>query len=388
MRDAQIGGDAMSIHKWLVGLSLAVIMVSALGINAMLFSARNFQFNLAQVAPQTNGVIDVPALFEAQRQIADIQLATSETRAALTQVENQITELDASVQNAERERNTTRAEIAGAVASIEARAQAPVAESAALLDTPQLEGRVQSLAARTDLAPSDQQSLAAVRGQLEQLETIEASLGDRDADRVTLNAQVRLLGGQVAEADRRIIALRQAVAPNDQFERILSEVRALDRTSPLHVGTTLVQLHPTFMSTVLVLLMGLLGAILYLFPAYMSRVNPVTFAEIAMRSIFGMVTALAFYIVANATLAGFSFVPTTQGGTTLNSGATINPFTVSLIGIIAGIMADDIARWIRNRGSELFGGAPAGAAATTTANTQDGDTSFTGVNPHGGPNVG
>lgn len=377
----------MSFHKWVVGLALALIMVSALGVNALLFSARNFQFNLAQIAPDTYGVIDVAALFEAQRQVEEIEAATAQTRAALTQVENQLAELDGAARNAEQQRNAARAEVAGALAEIEARAQAPVAESAALLDAPALQGRIAALAARTDLAPADQQSLAALRGEVDELIALEDSLGARDAERVTLAAQQRLLGGQVAEADRRIIALRQAVAPHDQFGRILNEVRALDRTSPLHIGTTLVQLHPTVMSTVLVLLMGLLGAILYLFPAYMSRANPVTFAEIAVRSIFGMVTALAFYIVANATLAGFSFVPTSQGGATLNSAAAINPFTVSLIGIIAGIMADDIARWIRNRGSELFGGA-APAATTTTANTQDGDASFAGVNPHGGPNVG
>ncbi len=254
-----------------------------------------------------------------------------------------------------------------------------------MLDAQGLQARIATLAARPGLAPADQQMLASVRGQIDQLATLESTLETRDAERATLVAQQRLLGGQTAEAERRVIALRQSIVPDDKFDRIASEVRALQRTSPLNVGTTLVQLHPTFMSTVLVLLMGLLGAILYLFPAYMSRANPVTFAEIAVRSIFGMCTALAFYIVANATLAGFSFVPTSPGSTTLNSGVSINPFTVSLIGIVAGVMADDIARWIKNRGGELFGGGAAAPAATTTANTQDGDASFTGVNPHGGP---
>jgi hypothetical protein len=135
--------------------------------------------------------------------------------------------------------------------------------------------------------------------------------------------------------------------------------------------------------------MGLLGAILYLFPAYMSRANPVTFAEIAVRSIFGMVTALAFYIVANASISGLAFVP---GGTT-ETATAINPFTVSLIGIVAGIMADDIAKWIQRRGSEILGGTPgvpapapsaAPAPSSGLAHTADAGPGA-GVNPHGGP---
>jgi hypothetical protein len=98
--------------------------------------------------------------------------------------------------------------------------------------------------------------------------------------------------------------------------------------------------------------MGVLGAILYLFPAYMSRANPVTFAEIAVRVLFGMCTALAFYVVANAAVTGLGFA----GGDTAPSGAQLNPFTLSMIGVVAGIMADDIAKWIHRRGTELLGG--------------------------------
>jgi hypothetical protein len=112
----------------------------------------------------------------------------------------------------------------------------------------------------------------------------------------------------------------------------------------------------------------------------------VTFAEIAVRSIFGMVTALAFYIVANASVAGLAFIP---GGQQADMATAMNPFTVSLIGIVAGIMADDIARWIQRRGSELLGGTPGTpaappAAATGLAHTADAGPGA-GVNPHGGP---
>jgi hypothetical protein len=41
-------------------------------------------------------------------------------------------------------------------------------------------------------------------------------------------------------------------------------------------------------------------------------------------------------------------------------------------------MADDIAKWIQRRGSEILGGQP--SQGRTPA-----DVGFTGVNPHGGP---
>jgi hypothetical protein len=173
----------------------------------------------------------------------------------------------------------------------------------------------------------------------------------------------------------------------EHYDRLRSEALALVATSPLGLGAALVQAHPTVMSTVLVLLMGLLGAILYLFPAYMSRPTPVTFAEIGVRSLFGMVTALAFYIVANASIAGLAFVPGGAGG---EAATAVNPFTVSLIGIVAGIMADDIAKWIHRRGGELLGagGAPQ-TPASSPASARPGVGSDAGpgagVNPHGGP---
>ena len=100
-----------------------------------------------------------------------------------------------------------------------------------------------------------------------------------------------------------------------------------------------------------------------------------TKAEIIVRLIFGMCAALAFYVLANAAVAGFSIASNVQQATT---SAMLNPFTVSLVGIVAGVMSEDIAKWIQDRGRGIFtpGGAPAPAAASDE---------FTGVNPHGGP---
>jgi hypothetical protein len=74
-------------------------------------------------------------------------------------------------------------------------------------------------------------------------------------------------------------------------------------------------------------------------------------AEIAVRLIFGMCAALAFYVLANAAIAGFSIG---AGVTQATTSSLLNPFTVSLVGIVAGVLSEDIAKWIQDRGRGIF----------------------------------
>ena len=95
----------ISFHKWMVGIALTVIMVASLGTNALLFSARNFQFNLAQIAPTTNGVISVQELMDVETQIRQIESDTAGPRGEQIQVERQLAalaEADSTTQNVSR----------------------------------------------------------------------------------------------------------------------------------------------------------------------------------------------------------------------------------------------------------------------------------------------
>src|SRR5262245_42604830 len=106
--------------------------------------------------------------------------------------------------------------------------------------------------------------------------------------------------------------------------------------------------------------MGALGSLLYLFPAYLNRPLPVTMAEIAVRLIFGMCAALAFYVLANAAIAGFAIGSNVPNAPSTSS--ALNPFTVSLVGIVAGVMSEDLAKWIQERGRGFL--TQGGVAAT------------------------
>lgn len=369
----------MTFYKFAVGVVLALAMVTVLALSALVFSSRDFQYGVAQVSPSTNGLISFARLDAAEAQIEQIASASSGPRGELLGIEQQIATLDAEVQNAEASANEARAAMVGAIAEIETRADVQTAESAAAdMSAQGLSQRVNALAGRGGLAPADQQAIAGLVSQVDQLATQEAALDDRSAERAELLTRQRLVGGQVAEANRRVFALQQTVVPDyEHYTRIRSEAYALRNLSPLGFSAFLAQGHPALLSTLLVLLMGALGALLYLFPAYLNRPVPVTMAEIAVRLIFGMCAALAFYVLANAAIAGFSIASNVQQATTA---AALNPFTVSLVGIIAGVMSEDIAKWIQDRGRGIFqqgGAAPAAAAAD--------DTNYAGVNPHGGP---
>lgn len=386
----------MSIHKWMVGFALAVIMVGALFINSLLFSARSFQFSLAQYMEGSNGTLSLADLNDVDSQIDQIMADTAEQRGALIEIEQGLARLDGVAEAQEAEITALIASLASDIATMEERLGIAGGAPPASLDSAALESRALALAGRPGLPAAESPAASSLREKAQRLAALEEAANEREAARTDLLTRQRLTGGTVQESTRRINALKQTIVSDvEHYDRIHDEARALVAASPWGLGAGLVQAHPAFLSTLLVLLMGALGAILYLFPAYMSRATPVTFAEIIVRLIFGMVTALAFYVIANASIAGLSFVP---GQTSAASNAAlINPFTVGLIGVVAGVMADDIARWIQRRGTEILGGQPGVpppvVTTTTTTTIQPGtpaasrveDPGFSGINPHGGP---
>lgn len=351
----------MTFYKFAVGVVLALAMVAVLFMSALVFSSRDFQFGVAQVAPSTNGLVSFARLEEAQQQIDRIEQETRDPRGELLEVQARIDAIDAAARAAQTRLNETRSNMVLEIAQIETNAQIEAASSAAADTSAQaLSTRINTLASRPNLAPTDQQTVVALASQAEQLAQDEQTLIESDANRETLAARQRLLSGQVAQSDARIFALQQSVVPNyEHFARIRNEAQALQGLSVLGISADLAQGHPALLSTALVVLMGALGALLYLFPAYLNRAVPVTMAEIVVRIIFGMCAALAFYMLANAAIAGFSITSSVQQATT---SAALNPFAVSLIGIVAGVLSEDIAQWIQERGRGIF--QQGGAAAT------------------------
>jgi hypothetical protein len=350
----------MTLYKFSVGTVLAVAMVGVMGAGALVFSSRDFQYGVAQVAPSTSGRVDFAALDRVDADIAALREQTADTRRQFTEVSERIAALD----RAEAAVSGSRVELVGGIANIEQRAN--VTDAGADNSTQALSRRINTLAGQQGLSAADQQAVSTLATQVAELGQQESAVEASGAERASLAAQQRLIGEQVEQSDSQIHMLQRGVVTEyEQYDRIRNEAHSLRSLSVLGVSAYLAQGHPSLLSTMLVLLMGALGSLLYLFPAYLNRAEPVKMSEVFVRLIFGMLAALAVYVVANGAIAGFSFgsSPTAQLTTT---SATLNPFTVSLIGIIAGVMSEDIAAWIKERGRGVLGGAAASSSASSS----------------------
>ncbi len=368
----------MTLKRWFAGFFLLLLMVTALFVNSILFSARSFQHNLFTVDPSSGGVISLTELAAVDVQVAELERQTAPQRGEAAQAAQNAAAAQLELDTARDGVAAMQVKLLSTVAALEERAGLPPAAATGAFDTADVAQRLERIGAQRTTAAQTREAVITARADLIKLADAEEALGPKEETLARLETEKRRIGEFIETSNRAVLGLKGQFG--DNFQRIRNEARALEASSPFGLGSNLVSMHPTFLTTMLVCLMGALGALLYLFPAYLNRANNIYFADIVVRLVFGMVTALAFYIVANASIAGLTFMPG-QDATT-NAGASLNPFAVSLIGITAGIMADDIAAWIRERGREVFGGARGGGGGAAAPAAPAGDSM---PNPHGGP---
>lgn len=371
----------MTVKRWFAGFFLLLLMITALFVNSILFSARSFQHNLYQVDPGSGGVISLTELAAVDSQVAELERQTAPQRGEAAQAEQKAAAAKLELDAANDAIAAMQIRLLSTVASLEERASLPPAAATGAFDSADIAQRLERIGAQRTTAAQTRDGVIAARAELIKLADAEEALAPKEQEFAKLEAEKRRVGEFIETSNRAVLGLKGQFG--DNFQRIRNEARALEASSPFSLGSKLVSMHPTFLTTVLVCLMGALGALLYLFPAYLNRANNIYFSDIVVRLVFGMVTALAFYIVANASIAGLTFMPGQDASS--NVGASLNPFAVSLIGITAGIMADDIAAWIRERGREVFGGARPGATAAATPASAAPPVGGSMPNPHGGP---
>jgi len=342
----------MTFHRWFAGFFLLILMVIALFVNSLLFSARSFQDNLAHVAPETGGVLSVAELNRVEASVALLENQTSPQRGEAMQFELQAAAAKKALDNARDALAASQARLLAHVGDLEATSGFTPAAASGEFDPADVAQRLDRIASARATAAQTRDGVIAARTDLSRIAQADEAIPALERDFAKLEGEKTRAGEFVATSERTILGLKGQFGSD--FTRVRNEAHALMASTPFGLGANLVEMHPTFLSTVLVCIMGGLGALLYLFPAYLNPSSKIFFSDIVVRLVFGMVVALAFYIVANATVAGLSFVP--SSGEPGAAGASLNPFSVSLIGITGGIMADDIAAWILKRGRELLGG--------------------------------
>jgi hypothetical protein len=111
----------------------------------------------------------------------------------------------------------------------------------------------------------------------------------------------------------------------------------------------LVTTQPDILTLTLVIMMGVLGSSLQMTYAFFKQHRVERLGEYLLRVCVGAITALVIFIVAKAG------VPIIADASRLGGDAAINPYFVSFLAIISGLMSDNAIRSVQNQGAKFFG---------------------------------
>ena len=111
----------------------------------------------------------------------------------------------------------------------------------------------------------------------------------------------------------------------------------------------LLTLRPDLLTLTLVILMGVLGSALQMSHAYFMKSQVQTLGGYFQRVTVGAMTALVIFIVAKAG------VPVLADPSRLGGDAPINPYFVSFLAIISGLLSENAIANIQAQGARMFG---------------------------------
>jgi hypothetical protein len=111
----------------------------------------------------------------------------------------------------------------------------------------------------------------------------------------------------------------------------------------------LITTQSDILTLMLVILMGVLGSSLQMTYAFFRERRAESIGSYLLRVCVGAITALVIFIVAKAG------VPVIADATRLGGDAAINPYFVSFLAIISGLMSENAIRSVQDQGARFFG---------------------------------
>jgi len=158
------------------------------------------------------------------------------------------------------------------------------------------------------------------------------------------------------------------LSAGDQRGLILNQVYELEamRQSAIAYPIYKAVMFPTdLLVLALVVVMGLLGSSLLLSYIYVTQFADRPFAFYVMRPFFGIITAFVIYIVAKAG------IPLIADPTRLGAAAPVNPYFISFLAILSGLMSERAIASLELLGASYFKDGGAGAASGDDASHDD-----------------
>jgi hypothetical protein len=177
-----------------------------------------------------------------------------------------------------------------------------------------------------------------------------------DQERIRVRADVNGKKGAVAEVQSRLRALRTSLdglfaqfgtKPLDDPTRTRVE-NTLFELSRSNLTRALILTPPDILTLGLVILMGVLGSALQMTHALFKRNQVERAGAYFLRLSVGAITALVIFIVAKAG------VPVIADASRLGGDAPINPYFVSFLAIISGLMSENAILSVQTQGARFF----------------------------------
>lgn len=227
----------------------------------------------------------------------------------------------------------------------------------------QLEGG--SPVERTEVLASQRDTIIAKHPEVTQQLQDVLALGDRykkiDEERIKLRSESESRS-EVADAAERGLAAQQTsldnlfsaqfgVKPVDPATRARIENAMFELSSGGRFGTlinSILIFPPEILTLMLVIMMGVLGSSLQLTHQHFVENEPKAAGVFLLRLCVGAITALVIFIVAKAG------VPIVADASRIGGDAPINPYFVSFLAIISGLMSDKAIASVESLGAKYF----------------------------------
>jgi hypothetical protein len=189
------------------------------------------------------------------------------------------------------------------------------------------------------------------------------------AERMTLEAKATVMKGQVKALNDSLTSLQDSLdglfrqfstKPLDDPTRVRLENALFELYSGKFLGASmnwLLIMPPDILTLALVILMGVLGSALQMTHALFRQNRIERPGAYFLRLGVGAITALVIFIVAKAG------VPVIADASRLGGDAPINPYFVSFLAIISGLMSENAIMMVQAQGAKFF-------AAETAADPQ------------------
>jgi hypothetical protein len=207
------------------------------------------------------------------------------------------------------------------------------------------------------------QKYAELQSPIDEILTLGQKYEKIDQDRIVVRQEHQGAIANAEAAHKNLVAAQAAL--DNVFARELG-LQSIDPPARARIENALLELKmkgpfgglihsilrwpPEIMSLVLVVLMGILGSSLQLTHQLFARKEAESIGVYALRLTVGAITALVIFIVAKAG------VPIVADASKLGGDTPINPYFVSFLAIISGLMSEKAIASVRAQAGKYFDG--------------------------------